>query len=62
MSPGGNRTVALVDAGGANFASVRHALERQEARVVLVRDADGLRGVARIGLPGVVAAPPAFRR
>ena len=61
MSPAGNRTVALVDAGGANFASVRHALERQEARVVLVRDADGLRGVARIVLPGVGAAAPAMR-
>ena len=53
--------VALVDAGGANFASVRHALERQGARVALARDADGLRDVDCIVLPGVGAATPAMR-
>ena len=53
-------SVALVDAGGANFASVRHALERQGARVDLVRDADGLRHARRIVLPGVGAAAPAM--
>jgi glutamine amidotransferase len=52
--------VALVDAGGANFASVRQALERLGARVDLVRDADGLRGARRIVLPGVGAAGPAM--
>lgn len=53
-------TVALVDAGGANFASVRHALERQGARVRLARDADALRGAQHIILPGVGAARPAM--
>lgn len=55
-------TVALVDAGGANLASVRHALERLGARVRLVRDADGLRDAARAVLPGVGAAAPAMAR
>jgi glutamine amidotransferase len=52
--------VAIVDAGGANFASVRCALERVGARVALARDADGLRGAERIVLPGVGAAAPAM--
>jgi glutamine amidotransferase len=49
-----------VDAGGANFASVRCALERLGARVALARDADGLRGAGRIVLPGVGAAAAAM--
>ncbi len=52
--------VVVVDAGGANFASVRCALERLGARVALARDADGLRGAGRIVLPGVGAAAPAM--
>lgn len=52
--------VALVDAGGANFASVRCAFERLGARVEVARDADGLRGARRIVLPGVGAAAPAM--
>ncbi|MGH8240351.1 MAG: imidazole glycerol phosphate synthase subunit HisH, partial [Steroidobacteraceae bacterium] len=40
--------VALIDAGGANLGSVRYALERLGARVRLVRDAAGLRGVSRV--------------
>lgn len=55
-------TVALVDAGGANLASVRHALERMGAKVRLASDGDGLRGVARAVLPGVGAAGPAMAR
>lgn len=52
--------VAIVDAGGANFASVRCAFERLGARVAIARDADGLRGADRIVLPGVGAAGPAM--
>ena len=52
--------VAIVDAGGANFASVRCALERLGARVALARDADDLRGAECIVLPGVGAAAPAM--
>lgn len=60
MSAATAPTVALVDAGGANFASVRHALERQGARVRLARDAEALRGAGCVILPGVGAAGPAM--
>ena len=53
--------VALVDAGGANFASVRHALERLGARVRSVRDADEMRGASHVVLPGVGASAPAIK-
>lgn len=60
MSGPATPRVAIVDAGGANFASVRCALERLGARVALARDADGLRSAERIVLPGVGAAAPAM--
>ncbi len=50
----------MIDAGGANFGSVCHALERLGATPGIVRDADGLRDAERIVLPGVGAAPPAM--
>ncbi|MBJ7573768.1 imidazole glycerol phosphate synthase subunit HisH [Luteimonas sp. MC1828] len=53
--------VAVIDAGGANLGSVRHALERLGARPRIARDADALRGAARVILPGVGAAAPAMR-
>lgn len=53
--------VAVIDAGGANLGSVRYALERLGATPRIVRDADGLRGAARVILPGVGAAAPAMR-
>ncbi|MFZ5606052.1 MAG: imidazole glycerol phosphate synthase subunit HisH [Pseudomonadota bacterium] len=52
--------VAVIDAGGANFGSVCYALERLGARPYIVRDADGLRGMPRVLLPGVGAAAPAM--
>ena len=52
--------LALIDAGGANLGSVRYALERLGVDARIVRDADGLRGVERIILPGVGAAAPAM--
>ncbi len=52
--------VAVIDAGGANFGSVCFALERLGAHPRLVRDADGLRGLPRVLLPGVGAAAPAM--
>lgn len=52
--------VAVLDAGGANFGSVCYALERLGARPRIVRDADGLRGMPRVLLPGVGAAAPAM--
>lgn len=54
--------VAVVDAGGANLGSVRHALERLGVESVLVRDADGLADAERVILPGVGAAAPAMAR
>ena len=60
MSGSRHGDVAMVDAGGANFASVRGAFERLGARVDQVRDADALRGARRIVLPGVGAAAPAM--
>lgn len=53
--------VALIDAGGANLGSVSYALERLGAQVRIARDADALRGAARVILPGVGAAGPAMR-
>ena len=50
----------MIDAGGANFGSVCHALERLGATPGIVRDADGLRDAERIVLPGVGAAAPAM--
>jgi glutamine amidotransferase len=49
------RTVALIDAGGANLGSVRYALEREGASVNVVRDYDGLRD-ARWRWPCCVSA------
>lgn len=60
MSVATGPCVAIVDAGGANFASVRCAFERLGARVVLARDASELRDAGRIVLPGVGAASPAM--
>ena len=56
-----NPAIAVVDAGGANFGSVCHALERLGAQPRIVRDADELAGAARVLLPGVGAAGPAMR-
>ena len=53
--------VAVIDAGGANFGSVCYALERLGVQPRIVRDADGLRGVSKVILPGVGAAAPAMR-
>jgi glutamine amidotransferase len=58
VNDSGTRTVALIDAGGANLGSVRYALERECATVNIVRDADELRHARRAILPGVGAAPP----
>ena len=53
--------VALIDAGGANLGSVRHALERLGAPVRIARDADELADAGRVILPGVGAASTAMR-
>lgn len=53
--------VALIDAGGANLGSVRHALERLGVSPRIVREGAALAGAERIVLPGVGAAGPAMR-
>jgi glutamine amidotransferase len=54
--------VAIIDNGGANIASLRHALERLGAQSELVTDADALRTARRVLLPGVGAAADAMTR
>ena len=54
--------VVLVDAGGANIGSVRHALHRLGVDAPLTRDADTIRNAERVILPGVGAAGAAMRR
>lgn len=55
-------SVGLVDNGGANLASIRHALKRLGVDTVRVTDAETLRGMERVILPGVGAAADAMRR
>ncbi|MFO1407517.1 MAG: imidazole glycerol phosphate synthase subunit HisH [Steroidobacteraceae bacterium] len=54
--------VAIIDNGGANIASLRHALERLGASSVLTTDVAILRGAPRVLLPGVGAAADAMER
>lgn len=49
-------SVAVVDSGGANLGSVRHALNRLGVESVRTRDAGMIRQAERVILPGVGAA------
>lgn len=51
-------TIALIDTGCANIASVRFALERAALAYQVVRDPDEAMACDRIILPGVGAAGP----
>ena len=53
-------TLALIDTGCANLASVRFALERLGAQYEVVRDPDEASGASRLILPGVGAADAAM--
>jgi len=55
-------TVAVVDLGCANLASVGFALERLGARFVMTREADVISSAERVILPGVGAAGFAVER
>ncbi len=55
-------SVAIVDNGGANIASLRFALERLGADARLTADSNELRAAPRVILPGVGAAAEAMRR
>lgn len=54
-------TVALIDTSTANIASVRYALERQDAAYVIARTPGEADGCDRLILPGVGAAGAAMR-
>lgn len=54
--------LVLIDAGGANLGSVRHAIDRLDAKVRIARDADGLRDAQAVILPGVGAAGRAMQQ
>jgi len=54
--------VAIIDNGGANIASLRHALERLGASSQLTSDSSELRAARRVILPGVGAAADAMSR
>ncbi|MEO0576449.1 MAG: imidazole glycerol phosphate synthase subunit HisH [Pseudomonadota bacterium] len=55
-------SVAIVDSGGANIASLTYALRRQHADFVLSTDPDVLKSASHVILPGVGAADDAMRR
>ncbi|WP_256841657.1 imidazole glycerol phosphate synthase subunit HisH [Ornithinimicrobium cryptoxanthini] len=55
-------TIALVDSGGTNIASVRYALDRVGADARLTDDPDVIRAADRVILPGVGAAAAGMRR
>lgn len=54
--------VALIDSGGANIGSVRHALARLGAEVAFTSDVETIRAADRVILPGVGAAAPAMAK
>lgn len=55
-------TLAIIDSGGANISSVKHALRRLGAEPVFTADAETIRIADRVILPGVGAAGAAMTR
>ena len=55
-------SLAIIDSGGANISSVRHALKRLGAESVFTADANVIRAADRVILPGVGAAGAAMSR
>jgi imidazole glycerol phosphate synthase glutamine amidotransferase subunit len=55
-------TIAVVDYGAGNLVSIEQALTQVGARVVIARDADGIRGADALVVPGVGASRPAMER
>lgn len=55
-------TVAIVDSGGANIASLLYAFRRLGVSATLTTDAATIRNAARVILPGVGAARDAMTR
>ena len=57
-----DRGVAIIDAGGANIASLRFALARLGHDAELTTDPDSIRTASHVILPGVGAARDAMHR
>lgn len=55
-------TLAIIDSGGANISSVKHALRRLGVEPVFTADAKTIRSAERVILPGVGAAGAAMSR
>ena len=55
-------SLAIIDSGGANISSVKHALRRLGADPVFTADAATIRNAERVILPGVGAAGAAMSR
>jgi glutamine amidotransferase len=55
-------TVAIIDSGGANIASLLYAFERLNTRATLTTDAALINAASRVILPGVGAAKDAMTR
>lgn len=55
-------TVAIIDSGGANIASLVYALRRLGCEASLTRDPEVVRTASRVILPGVGAAADAMAR
>ncbi len=62
MPGGGPVKIAVIDSGGANIASVRHALARLGHAGEVTVDPAIIRGADRVLLPGVGAAADAMAR
>lgn len=54
--------VVIVDSGGANLASLQHALQRLQVEAVVSSNADEIRHASKVILPGVGAAAVAMAR
>jgi len=55
-------SIAIIDSGGANIASLLFALERLDQTATLTTDAETIRSADRVLLPGVGAARDAMDR
>ena len=55
-------SVAIVDSGGANIASLLYAFERLDMTAQLTTDSAAIQGADRVLLPGVGAAGDAMQR
>jgi glutamine amidotransferase len=55
-------SIAIIDSGGANIASLMYAFERLGAGAELTTDAERIRAAERVVLPGVGAARDAMTR